>query len=246
MPRAHYSDVRIGGVAKRLSVRAQNVEHGAALLRVRFSTRAIGVDMDDNVLRLATADTPSVGLAFDVLVGADGQDSAVRSALIARPGVNFKQHWVGRMSRAFFVATGTGPGVIPGDSMHTMLPRSLDHIEPPAEIEGADEEEEHEAAPDTRGVLALAASAVFHPRDALRYVMAVPDSVASVTPVHDGFIVELAWSAEAPPVPTEEERKEEEERLKRAEEERKMEEDEKRKAAYRKKAEEATKRAQKP
>jgi 2-polyprenyl-6-methoxyphenol hydroxylase-like FAD-dependent oxidoreductase len=183
--------------ARMLTLRAEGKN---PLLRVRFSTRAIGVDMDDNVLRLATADTPSVGLAFDVLVGADGQDSAVRSALIARPGVNFKQHWVGRMSRAFFVATGTGPGVIPGDSMHTMLPRSLDHIEPPAEIEGADEEEEHEAAPDTRGVLALAASAVFHPRDALRYVMAVPDSVASVTPVHDGFIVELAWSAEAPPV----------------------------------------------
>jgi 2-polyprenyl-6-methoxyphenol hydroxylase-like FAD-dependent oxidoreductase len=29
----------------------------------------------------------------------------------------------------------------------------------------------------------------------------VPDSVASVTPVHDGFIVELAWSVEAPPTP---------------------------------------------
>jgi 2-polyprenyl-6-methoxyphenol hydroxylase-like FAD-dependent oxidoreductase len=104
------------------------------------------------------------------------------------------------MSRSFFVATDTGPGVIPGDSLHTMLPRSLDHIEPPAEIEGAEDEEEHETAPDTRGVLALAASAVFQPRAALRYVMSVPDSVASVTPIHDGFIIELAWSAEAPPV----------------------------------------------
>jgi hypothetical protein len=46
-------------------------------------------------------------------------------------------------------------------------------------------------------------------------------------------------AAEAPPAPTADERKREEERLKREEEERKREEDEKRKAAYRKKAEDA-------
>ena len=74
-----------------------------------------------------------------------------------------------------------------------MLPHG--GIEPPAEAKGA----ERATVTDTRGVLAVAASAAFHPQDTLRYLSTVPDSVASVTPVHDGYIVELAWSAEAPP-----------------------------------------------
>ena len=163
------------------------------LLRVRFGTRAIGVELDDWVLRLATTETPSAGLAFDLLIGADGQDSAVRAGLISRPGINFKQHWNTRVARSFFVATGTGPDVVPGDSLHVMLPHG--GIEPPAEAKGA----ERATVTDTRGVLAVAASAAFHPQDTLRYLSTVPDSVASVTPVHDGYIVELAWSAEAPP-----------------------------------------------
>ena len=36
VPRAHYRHIRVGSVTKRLSVRAQNVEDGAALLRVFF------------------------------------------------------------------------------------------------------------------------------------------------------------------------------------------------------------------
>ena len=164
------------------------------LLRVRFGTRAIGVELDDWVLRLATAETPSAGLAFDLLIGADGQDSAVRAGLISRAGINYKQVWNTRVSRSFFVATGTGPDVVPGDSLHVMLPHRGAEP-PPAEAKGA----ERAAVADTRGVLAVAASAALHPRDTLRYLSTVPDAVASVTPVHDGYIVELAWSAEAPP-----------------------------------------------
>ena len=164
------------------------------LLRVRFGTRAIGVELDDWVLRLATAETPSAGLAFDLLIGADGQDSAVRAGLIGRPGINYKQHWTTRVTRSFFVATGTGPDAVPGDSLHIMLPY-CGAEPPPAEAKGA----ERAAVADTRGVLAVAASAALHPRDTLRHLSTVPDSVASVTPVHDGYIVELAWSAEAPP-----------------------------------------------
>jgi 2-polyprenyl-6-methoxyphenol hydroxylase-like FAD-dependent oxidoreductase len=181
------------------------------MVSIRFDTRVVGVELDAQVVRIATADSPSgrTGLAYDLLVGADGTDSVVRTALLSRPGVNYKQEWISGCAKVLQVPAAE-IAAVDTESIH-MFPRyagaaasSSSHAGDDAttlQAPGAEENAPAEAllTVSSRAPLAAVSAALAAPRATVRALRASADVVVSTTPIHSGTIITVAWSADAPP-----------------------------------------------
>jgi 2-polyprenyl-6-methoxyphenol hydroxylase-like FAD-dependent oxidoreductase len=198
-----------------LSLRA---EGKMPLVSLRFDTRVVGVELDAQVVRIATADSPSgrTGLAYDLLIGADGADSVVRTALLSRPGVNYKQEWISGCAKVVQVPSAE-VAAVDDQSVH-IFPRysgaaaaaavaatsstpALVGNDATPDASGAEASAPAEAVltVSSRAPLAAVSAALHAPRATVRALRASADVVASTTPVHAGTIITVSWSADAPP-----------------------------------------------
>jgi 2-polyprenyl-6-methoxyphenol hydroxylase-like FAD-dependent oxidoreductase len=146
------------------------------------------------------------GVAYDLLVGADGMSSTVRDALASRPGCNFKQEWLSSCSK-FVAVPAADLGAFDVEALH-LFPRAGVKLEPKPEPAAAVVPAPSEMlSVSSRGPLALVSTALSSPRETLHAVgaaasalVAAADVVVSAMPIATGAIVSVSWSTDAPPV----------------------------------------------